>query len=98
MTGGSRRAGASCRRAAAGSCWRRGSSGSWQFVRNDRMPCRIPTHWRFTDRARNVMAIAEGEAKRANHPCVSTDFILLGLIKEGRGVAANVLKNVNIDQ
>jgi ATP-dependent Clp protease ATP-binding subunit ClpC len=52
---------------------------------------------RFTDRARKVMQLANQEAQRFNHPCICTDHILLGLVKEGSGVAANVLKNLDID-
>src|SRR5690349_24266084 len=52
---------------------------------------------RFTDRARKVMQIANQEAQRFNHEYIGTEHILLGLIKEGSGVAANVLKNLDID-
>jgi hypothetical protein len=52
---------------------------------------------RFTDRARKVMQLANQEAQRFNHEYVGTEHILLGLIKEGSGVAANVLKNLDID-
>lgn len=52
---------------------------------------------RFTDRARKVMQLANQEAQRFNHEYIGTEHILLGLIKEGSGVAANVLKNLDID-
>src|SRR5215216_6630261 len=52
---------------------------------------------RFTDRARKVMALANQEAQRFNHEYIGTEHILLGLVKEGTGVAANVLKNLDID-
>ncbi len=52
---------------------------------------------RFTDRARQVMQLANWEAHRCNHECFDTEHILLGLVKEGSGVAANVLKYLNID-
>ncbi|HZV07044.1 MAG TPA: Clp protease N-terminal domain-containing protein [Gemmataceae bacterium] len=52
---------------------------------------------RFTDRARKVMQLANQEAQRFNHEYIGTEHILLGLIKEGAGVAANVLKNLDID-
>lgn len=52
---------------------------------------------RFTDRARKVMAIANQEAQRDDREFVDTEHILLGLAKEGYGVAANVLKNLGID-
>jgi ATP-dependent Clp protease ATP-binding subunit ClpC len=52
---------------------------------------------RFTDRARKVMALANQEAQRFNHEYIGTEHILLGLVKEGSGVAANVLKNMDVD-
>ncbi len=52
---------------------------------------------RFTDRARKVMQLANQEAQRFNHEYIGTEHILLGLVKEGSGVAANVLKNLEVD-
>ena len=52
---------------------------------------------RFTDRARKVMQLANQEAQRFNHEYIGTEHVLLGLIKEGSGVAANVRKNLDID-
>ena len=52
---------------------------------------------RLTDRARKVMALANQEAQRFNHEYIGTEHILLGLVKEGSGVAANVLKNLDVD-
>ncbi|HVP73798.1 MAG TPA: ATP-dependent Clp protease ATP-binding subunit [Phycisphaerales bacterium] len=52
---------------------------------------------RLTDRARKVMALANQEAQRFNHEYIGTEHILLGLVKEGSGVGANVLKNLNVD-
>src|SRR4051812_33483748 len=52
---------------------------------------------RFTDRARKVMQPANQEAQRFNHEYVGTEHVLLGLVKEGSGVAANVLKNLDVD-
>ncbi len=52
---------------------------------------------RFTDRARKVMGLARQEAQRFNHDYIGTEHILLGLIQEGSGVAANVLKNMDIE-
>src|SRR5262245_53276697 len=52
---------------------------------------------RFTDRARKVMQLANQEAQRLNHEYIGTEHVLLGLVKEGSGVAANVLKNLDID-
>src|SRR5688572_4928993 len=52
---------------------------------------------RFTDRARKVMQLANQEAQRFNHEYIGTEHILLGLVKEGSGVPANVLKNLEVD-
>ncbi len=52
---------------------------------------------RFTDRARKVMNLAKQEAQRLNHEYIGTEHILLGLIQEGSGVAASVLKNLGVD-
>ncbi len=52
---------------------------------------------RLTDRARKVMSLANQEAMRFNHEYIGTEHILLGLVKEGSGVGANVLKHLDID-
>src|ERR1700722_9770472 len=52
---------------------------------------------RFTDRARKVMQLANQEAKRFDHDYIDTEHILLGLAKEGSGVAATALKNLDIE-
>ncbi len=52
---------------------------------------------RFTDRAKKVMSFARQEAQKFNHEYIGTEHILLGLVQEGSGVAANVLKNMDID-
>src|SRR5947208_2279477 len=52
---------------------------------------------RFTDRPRRVMQLANQEAQRFNHEYIGTEHILLGPVAEGSGVAANVLKNLDID-
>ncbi len=52
---------------------------------------------RFTERARKVLALANQEAQRFNHEYIGTEHILLGLVKEGSGVGANVLKNMGVD-
>src|SRR5262245_53638437 len=52
---------------------------------------------RFTDRARKVMQLANQEAQRLCHEYIGTEHILLGLILEGSGVAANVLRNLDVD-
>ena len=43
------------------------------------------------------MALANQEAQRFKHECIGTEHILLGLVKEGSGVGANVLKNLGVD-
>ena len=52
---------------------------------------------RFTDRAEKVMNLARQEAQRFNHEYLGTEHVLLGLVKEGSGVGANVLKNLGVD-
>ena len=52
---------------------------------------------RFTDRARKVMGLARHEAQRFNHDYIGTEHLLLGLIGEGSGVAASVLKGLGIN-
>jgi ATP-dependent Clp protease ATP-binding subunit ClpC len=54
-------------------------------------------HNRFTDRARKVMALANQEAKHFDHEYIATEHVLLGIIKEGNGVAATILKNLKVD-
>ncbi len=51
----------------------------------------------LTDRARKVFALADEEAERLHHGYLGTDHVFLGLLREGNGVAANVLKNLDID-
>ena len=51
----------------------------------------------FTPRAQQVLALARKEADRFNHNYVGTEHILLGLLREGDGVAARVLKSLEID-
>ncbi|HYV39354.1 MAG TPA: Clp protease N-terminal domain-containing protein [Gemmataceae bacterium] len=52
---------------------------------------------RFTDRARKVMQLANEEAIRLKHEYIGTEHILLGLIKEGSGVGALVLRDLYVD-
>ncbi|MCY3023373.1 MAG: anthranilate phosphoribosyltransferase [Planctomycetota bacterium] len=52
---------------------------------------------RFTDRARKVISFARQEAVALNHDYIGTEHILLGLVREGSGVAANVLENLDVD-
>jgi ATP-dependent Clp protease ATP-binding subunit ClpC len=52
---------------------------------------------RFTERARKVLVLAKEEARRFSHDYIGTEHILLGLIREGEGVACAVLQNLGID-
>jgi ATP-dependent Clp protease ATP-binding subunit ClpC len=52
---------------------------------------------RFTERARKVLVLAKEEARRFNHDYIGTEHILLGLIREGEGVACAVLQNAGVD-
>src|SRR6266511_1101384 len=52
---------------------------------------------RFTERARRVVVLAQEEARMLNHGYIGTEHILLGLIREGEGVAAQVLEKLGAD-
>jgi ATP-dependent Clp protease ATP-binding subunit ClpC len=52
---------------------------------------------RFTERARKVMGLARQEAQRFGHDYIGTEHVLLGLVQEGNGVAAQVLKNLDVE-
>ena len=52
---------------------------------------------RFTERARKVLVLAKEEARRFSHDYIGTEHILLGLIREGEGVACAVLQNLGVD-
>lgn len=52
---------------------------------------------RFTERARKVLILAQEEAKRLHHNYIGTEHLLLGLVKEGSGVAARVLKDMGVN-
>src|SRR5881397_1182765 len=51
---------------------------------------------RFTDRARRVVVLAQEEARMLNHNYIGTEHILLGLVHEGEGVAAQALESLSI--
>ncbi|NLX90770.1 MAG: ATP-dependent Clp protease ATP-binding subunit [Firmicutes bacterium] len=52
---------------------------------------------RFTERAQQVLVLAQEEAKRLNHNFIGTEHILLGLIREGSGIASRALQNMGIE-
>jgi Clp amino terminal domain, pathogenicity island component len=52
---------------------------------------------KFTERARTVLSLAQEEAQQLNHNYIGTEHILLGLIREGDGLAAKVLQNLGVD-
>jgi len=52
---------------------------------------------KFTERARRVLTLAQEEAQRFNHNYIGTEHLLLGLVREGDGVAAKVLSNLGVD-
>src|SRR6476469_9305137 len=51
---------------------------------------------KFTERARRVLTLAQEEAQRFNHNYIGTEHLLLGLVREGDGVAAKVLNNLGV--
>ncbi len=65
------------------------------MTENEQLP--VLNFSRFTDRARKVMQLANQEAQRFGHEYLGTEHIVIGLAKEGSGVASNVLKNLEID-
>src|SRR6266550_3099601 len=52
---------------------------------------------KFTERARKVLSLAQEEAQRFQHNYIGTEHLLLGLVREGEGVAAKVLSNLGIE-
>ncbi len=52
---------------------------------------------KFTERARKVLSLAQEEAQRFNHTYIGTEHLLLGLVREGDGVGAKVLSNLDVD-
>src|SRR5690606_41234765 len=59
------------------------------------LPGRLRTLFeRFTDRARRVVVLAQEEARSLNHNYIGTEHILLGLLDEGEGVAAQALRSL----
>src|SRR3954449_13401803 len=51
---------------------------------------------KFTERARKVLTLAQEEAQRFNHNYIGTEHLLLGIVREGDGVAARVFSNMNV--
>jgi ATP-dependent Clp protease ATP-binding subunit ClpC len=54
-------------------------------------------HDKFTERVRKVMFLAREEAARLQHDYIGTEHLLLGILREGEGIAATVLHNLNLD-
>src|ERR671931_281189 len=51
---------------------------------------------RFNDRAKRVLALAQDEAIRFNHNYIGTEHLLLGLVREGEGIASGVLESLGV--
>ena len=66
------------------------------LTKRRRMP-EIDRFNKFTERARKVLHLAQEEAQRLKHNYIGTEHLLLGLIREGDGVAAKVLSNLGVD-
>jgi hypothetical protein len=61
-------------------------------------PSATGSHWdKITTRARRVLSLAQEEARRLNHTRMGTEHLLLGLVREGQGVAAQVLTNLGVE-
>ena len=54
-------------------------------------------HDKFTERVRKVIFLAREEASRLQHDSIGTEHLLLGLLREGEGIAATVLTNLGLD-
>ena len=52
---------------------------------------------KFTERARRVLSLAQEEAQRFQHNYIGTEHLLLGLVREGDGVAAKLLSNMGVE-
>src|SRR5438105_9761975 len=52
---------------------------------------------KFTERAKKVLLLAQEEAQRFNHNYIGTEHLLLGLVREGEGIAAKVLGNLGVE-
>jgi len=52
---------------------------------------------RFTERAKKVLALAQEEAERSHHSYIGTEHVLLGLLREGDGIAGKVLSNLGVE-
>src|SRR6202171_6000624 len=72
---------------------RRSSRGKW----NDKQANDRDGFDRFTERARKVLSLAQEEAQRFQHNYIGTEHLLLGLVREGEGVAAKVLSNLCVE-
>jgi len=57
----------------------------------------MPNGYNFTERVRDVLALARAEALRLKHEYIGTEHILLGLLKEGQGTGATALRNLGVD-
>jgi ATP-dependent Clp protease ATP-binding subunit ClpC len=51
----------------------------------------------LTDRARKSFGLARAQAQRLSHPYIATEHVLLGIVQEGGGVGASILRNFDID-
>ena len=60
-------------------------------------PTKVEGEIPFTPRAKKVLQLAMAEAQAMNHTYVGTEHILLGLLREGEGIAAQVLRNLDVD-
>src|SRR5207245_11711631 len=52
---------------------------------------------RFNERAKKVLTLAQEEAERSHHSYIGTEHLLLGLLREGEGLAAKVLNNLGVE-
>src|SRR5438876_1420298 len=89
---------ASSRRPSGTCIVRSGSASSWPRPGATRTHRRKDTmHDKFTERVRKVIYLAREEAARLQHDYIGTEHLLLGVIREGEGIAATVLNNLGLD-
>src|SRR5256712_11617129 len=89
---------ASSRRPSGTCIVRSGSASSWPRPGATRTHRRTADmHDKFTERVRKVIYLAREEAARLQHDYIGTEHLLLGVIREGEGIAATVLNNLGLD-
>src|SRR5256714_14848000 len=69
----------------------------WSWIRQRSFMSTMYPFERFTERAKKVLTLAQEEAERSHHSYIGTEHLLLGLLREGEGLAAKVLNNLGVE-